>query len=195
MMICSDQLRGAQVFSKIDLRSGYHQLLVNKEDIHKTAFNTRYGQYEWLVMSFGLTNAPAIFMYLMNRVFSPYLDKFIIVFIDDILIYSKNEEDHVKHLEMTLNLLRLHQLYEKFEKCDFWQHEVKFLGHVVSRSGIAMDPTKIEAVLNWKAPTTPTEVRSFLGLAGYYRRFIEGFFQNCSPIDEIDSEECQIHLG
>ena len=115
------------------------------------------------------------FMDLMNRVFSPYLDKFIIVFIDDILIYSKNEEDHAKHLEMTLNLLRSHQLYAKFEKCDFWQHKLKFLGHVVSRSGIAMDPAKIEAVLNWKAPTTPTEVRSFLGLAGYYRRFIEGF--------------------
>ena len=180
-----DQLRGARVFSKIDLRSGYHQLLVKKEDIHKTAFNTRYGQYEWLVMSFGLTNAPAIFMDLMNRVFSPYLDKFIIVFIDDILIYSKNEEDHAKHLEMTLNLLRSHQLYAKFEKCNFWQHEVKFLGHVVSRSGIAMDPAKIEAVLNWKAPTTPTEVRSFLGLAGYYRRFIEGFSKIVLPLTRL----------
>ncbi|KAL6219375.1 hypothetical protein ACLB2K_007134 [Fragaria x ananassa] len=153
-----DQLRGARIFSKIYLRSGYHQLLVKKHDIYKTAFNTRYGQYEWLVMSFGLTNAPAIFMDLMNRVFSLFLDKFIIVFIDDILIYSKNEADHKNHLETTLQGLREHKLYAKFEKCYFWQHQVQFLGHVVSQAGIAMDPAKIEAVFEWKAPTTPTEV-------------------------------------
>ncbi|KAL6225621.1 hypothetical protein ACLB2K_004470 [Fragaria x ananassa] len=180
-----DQLRGARIFLKIDLRSGYHQLLVKKNDIHKTAFNTRYGQYEWLVMSFGLTNAPAIFMDLMNRVFSLFLDKFIIVFIDDILIYSKNEADHKNHLETTLQVLREHKLYAKFEKCDFWQHQVKFLGHVVSQAGIAMDPAKIEAVLEWKAPTTPTEVRSFLGLARYYRRFIEGFSKIALPMTRL----------
>ena len=126
-------------------------------------------------MSFGLTNAPVIFMDLMNRVFSSFLDKFINVFIDDILIYSKNEADHTQHLETTLQVLREHKLYAKFEKCDFWQHQVKFLSHVVSQNGIAMDPAKIKVVLEWKALTTPTEVRSFLGLAGYYRRFIEGF--------------------
>jgi hypothetical protein len=180
-----DQLRGAQIFSKIDLRSGYHQLLVKEGDIAKTAFNTRYGQYEWLVMSFGLTNAPAIFMDLMNRVFSPFLDQFIIVFIDDILIYSKTKEDHKKHLEVALQVLREHKLYAKFEKCDFWQHQVKFLGHVVSQTGIAMDPAKIESVMEWKAPTSPTEVRSFLGLAGYYRRFIEGFSKIALPMTNL----------
>ncbi|KAK9902948.1 hypothetical protein M0R45_001398 [Rubus argutus] len=180
-----DQLRGAQIFSKIDLRSGYHQLLVKEGDIAKTAFNTRYGQYEWLVMSFGLTNAPAIFMDLMNRVFSPFLDQFIIVFIDDILIYSKTKEDHEKHLEAALQVLRAHKLYAKFEKCDFWQSQVKFLGHVVSHRGIAMDPAKIESVMEWKAPTSPTEVRSFLGLAGYYRRFIEGFSKIALPMTKL----------
>ncbi|KAK9942868.1 hypothetical protein M0R45_008513 [Rubus argutus] len=180
-----DQLRGAQIFSKIDLRSGYHQLLVKEGDIAKTAFNTRYGQYEWLVMSFGLTNALAIFMDLMNRVFSPFLDQFIIVFIDDILIYSKIKEDHEKHLEAALQVLRAHKMYAKFEKCDFWQNQVKFLGHVVSHRGIVMDPAKIESVMEWKAPTSPTEVRSFLSLAGYYIRFIEGFSKIALPMTKL----------
>ncbi|GJY72051.1 putative reverse transcriptase domain-containing protein [Tanacetum coccineum] len=167
-----DQLQGARYFSKIDLRSGYHQLRVHEDDIPKTAFRTRYGHFEFTVMPFGLTNAPAIFMDLMNRVCKPYLDKFVIVFIDDILIYSKTKEDHKVHLRLMLELLTKEKLYAKFSKCEFWLQEVHFLGHVVNQSGIHVDPSKIEAVKNWKAPTTPSEVRSFLGLAGYYRRFI-----------------------
>ncbi|GJT06760.1 putative nucleotidyltransferase, ribonuclease H [Tanacetum coccineum] len=170
-----DQLQGSQFFSKIDLRSGYHQLRVHEDDIPKTAFRTRYGHFEFTVMPFGLTNAPAIFMDLMNRVCRPYLDKFVIVFIDDILIYSKTQEEHVEHLRLVLELLKKEKLYAKFSKCEFWLREVQFLGHVINGNGIHVDPSKIEAVKNWKAPRTPTEVRSFLGLAGYYRRFIENF--------------------
>ncbi|GKB60242.1 putative reverse transcriptase domain-containing protein, partial [Tanacetum coccineum] len=170
-----DQLQGSQFFSKIDLRSGYHQLRVHEDDIPKTAFRTRYGHFELTVMPFGLTNAPAVFMYLMNRVRRPYLDKFVIVFIDDILIYSKTRAEHVEHLRLVLGLLKKEKLYAKFSKCEFWLREVQFLGHVINGNGIHIDPSKIEAVKNWKAPRTPTEVRSFLGLAGYYRRFIEKF--------------------
>ncbi|GJV51183.1 putative reverse transcriptase domain-containing protein [Tanacetum coccineum] len=169
-----DQLQGSSVYSKIDLRSGYHQLRVREEDIPKTAFRTRYGHYEFQVMPFGLTNAPAVFMDLMNRVCKPYLDKFVIVFIDDILIYSRNEEEHASHLRIILELLRKEKLYAKFSKCDFWIHIVQFLGHLIDNQGLHVDPAKIEAVKNWTSPTTPTEVRQFLGLAGYYRRFIEG---------------------
>ncbi|KAD4180372.1 hypothetical protein E3N88_28963 [Mikania micrantha] len=167
-----DQLQGATCFSKIDLRSGYHQLRVNDEDIPKTAFRTRYGHYEFVVMPFGLTNAPAVFMDLMNRVCRPYLDQFVIVFIDDILIYSKSEQEHEDHLKKVLELLREEQLYAKFSKCEFWLKEVHFLGHVINRDGIHVDPAKIEAIKNWTTPSTPTEIRSFLGLAGYYRRFV-----------------------
>ncbi|GJW51907.1 putative reverse transcriptase domain-containing protein [Tanacetum coccineum] len=170
-----DQLQGSQFFSKIDLRSGYHQLRVHEDDIPKTAFRTRYGHFEFTVMPFGLTNAPAVFMDLMNRVCRPYLDKFVIVFIDDILIYSKTREEHVEHLRLVLELLKKEKLYAKFSKCEFWLREVQFLRHVINGNGIHVDPSKIEAVKNWKAPRTPTEVRSFLGLAGYYRRFIENF--------------------
>ncbi|GJU18806.1 putative reverse transcriptase domain-containing protein [Tanacetum coccineum] len=138
-----DQLQGACCFSKIDLRSGYHQLRVREEDIPKTAFRTRYGHFEFTVMPFGLTNAPAIFMDLMNRVCKPYLDKFVIVFIDDILIYSKSEEEHEVHLKAILDLLKKEKLYAKFSKCEFWLQEVQFLGHVVNRDGIHVDPSKI----------------------------------------------------
>ncbi|KAI3795824.1 hypothetical protein L1987_38484 [Smallanthus sonchifolius] len=170
-----DQLQGSSFYLKIDLRSGYHQLRVRDEDISKTVFRTRYGHFEFLVMPFGLTNAPAVFMDLMNRVCKPYLDQFIIVFIDDILIYSKSREEHEEHMRLILELLKQEQLYAKFSKCDFWIREVQFLGHVINEKGIHVDPAKVEAIKNWAAPSTPTEVRQFLGLAGYYRRFIEGF--------------------
>ena len=127
-----DQLQGASVFSKIDLRSGYHQLKVKDSDISKTAFRTRYGHYEFLVMPFGVTNAPSVFMDLMNRVFQPYLDLFVIVFIDDILVHSRNKEDHERHLSIVLQTLREKQLYAKFDKCEFWLNSVVFLGHVIS---------------------------------------------------------------
>ncbi|KAI3821419.1 hypothetical protein L1987_08987 [Smallanthus sonchifolius] len=180
-----DQLQGSTCFSKIDLRSGYHQLRVQEEDIPKTAFQTRYGHYEFMVMPFGLTNAPAVFMDLMNHVCKPYLDKFLIVFIDDILIYSKTKADHEQHLRLVLDLLRKEQLYAKFSKCEFWLKEVQFLGHIVNDKGIHVDPAKIEAVKNWNAPKTPTEVRSFLGLAGYYRRFISNFSKIAVPLTAL----------
>ncbi|KAI3784118.1 hypothetical protein L1987_43211 [Smallanthus sonchifolius] len=154
-----DQLQGSSFYSKIYLRYGYHQLRVRDEDISKTAFRTRYGHYEFMVMPFGLTNAPAVFMDLMNRVCKPYLDQFVIVFIDDILIYSKNKEEHEEHLRLKLELLKKEQLYAKFSNCVFWIREVQFLGHVVNEKGIYVDPSKIEAIKNWSALTTPTEVR------------------------------------
>ena len=177
-----DQLQGAQVFSKIDLRSGYHQLRVKEDDIPKTAFRTRYGHYEFLVMPFGLTSAPAIFMDLMNRVFHEYLDWFVIVFIDDILVYSKSQEKHEEHLRMVLQILRDKNLYAKLKKCEFWLNQVVFLGHVISRDGITMDPSKIEAIVNWAVPTNVSEVRSYLSLASYYRRFVEGFSRIATPL-------------
>jgi len=142
-----DQLYGAVVFSKIDLRSGYRQILVKAEDVHKTAFRSRDGHYEFLVMPFGVTNAQAIFMDYMNRIIRPFLDKFMVVFIDDILIYSRTREEHAEHLRTVLNILREKQLYAKLSKCDFWMSEIQFLGHVIFVQGISVDPSKVEVVL------------------------------------------------
>lgn len=170
-----DQLVGACVFSKIDLRSGYHQIRVKDDDIQKMAFRTRYGHYEYVVMPLGVTNAPGMFMEYMNRIFRLYLDKFVVVFIDDILIYSKSKEEHVDHLRIVFQVLKERQLYAKLSKCEFWLEKVSFLVHVISGEGIAINPSKVDAVLQWEVPKTVTEIRSFLGLAGYYRRFIESF--------------------
>nr|CAB3504395.1 unnamed protein product [Digitaria exilis] len=170
-----DQLAGARVFSKIDLHSGYHQIKIRPCDIPKTSFSTRYGLYKFLVISFGLTNAPAYFMYLMNSVFMSELDKFVMVFIDDILIYSKNEEEHAEHLRIVVQRLRDHQLYAN----------VKFLGHTVSTDGISVDPTKVQEVMDWQPPTSVHEIRSFLGLAGYYRHFIPDFSRIAKPMTEL----------
>ncbi|WVZ93769.1 hypothetical protein U9M48_039726, partial [Paspalum notatum var. saurae] len=186
-----DQLQGACVFSKINLRSGYHQLKIHPSDIPKTAFTTKYGLYEYIVMSFGLTNAPAYFMQLMNSVFMDYLDKFVVVFIDDILIYSKTEAEHEEHLRLVLQRLREHKLYDKFSKCEFWIDEVRFLGHVVSKGGIAVDPSKVSTVTNWKVPEIPKEVRGFLGLAGYYRRFIENFSRIAKPMTSLLEKDAE----
>ncbi|GJS15418.1 putative reverse transcriptase domain-containing protein [Tanacetum coccineum] len=180
-----DQLQGSSVYSKINLRSGYHQLRVKDEDIPKTAFRTRYRHYEFQVMPFGLTNAPAMFMDLMHRVCQPYLDKFAIVFIDDILIYSRNKEEHADHLRIILELLKKEKLYAKFSKCDFWISIVQFLGHVIDSQGIHVDPAQIEAVKDRASPTIPTEVRQFLGLTGYYRRFIKGFSKIAKPLTKL----------
>jgi hypothetical protein len=160
-----DQLRGACVFSKADLRSGYHQLKIHECDIPKSAFVSRYGLYEYTVMSFGLTNAPAYFMYLMNKIFMEYLDKFVMLFIDDILVYSRSEEEH---LRLALQKLRENRLYAKLSKCEFWMKQVAFLGHVISKGGISVDPNKVQDVLSWNVPTSVGDIRSFLGLAGYY---------------------------
>ena len=180
-----DQLKGVGVFLKIDLRSGYYQLRVKEVDVPKTAFRTRYGHYECLVMPFGLTNAPATFMDLMNRVFRPYLDQFVVVFIDDRLVYSRDEQEHEQHLKIVLQTLREKKLYAKLNKCDFWLKEVSSLGHIVSAEGIRVDPAKIEVMVNWKPPRSVTEVSSFLGLAGYYRRFVKGFSIIASPLTQF----------
>jgi hypothetical protein len=177
-----DQMKGVSVFLKIDLRSGYHQLKIRKSDIPKTAFHTRYGLYEYTVMSFGLTNAPTYFMYIMNKVVMEYLDKFVVVFIDDILIFSKTEEEHEKHLRMVLEKPISNQLYAKFSKCESWLTKVAFLGHVISAGGVSVDPSKVKDVLNWTLPTNASEIQSFLGLAGYYRRFIKDFSKIAKPM-------------
>jgi hypothetical protein len=163
-----DQLQGARVFSKVDLRSGCHQVRVKEEDIPKTAFRTRYGHYKFLVMSFGLTNALAVFMDTINRVFHDYLDQFTVVFIDNILIYSRTSKEHEEHLRKVLERLRNEKLYATLEKCEFWMDSVSFLGHVIFGKGVAVDPEKVKAVVEWSRPTSVFKIQSFLGLAGYY---------------------------
>jgi hypothetical protein len=183
--ILFDQLDGARVFSKIVLRSGYHQIKIRPCDIPKTTFSTCYGLYEFLMMSFGLTNASAYFMYLMNSVFMTELDKFVVVFIEDILIYSKNEKEHAKHLRTVLQRLRDHKLYAKFSKCEFWLKSVKLLGHTISQNGISVDPSKVQEVMDWKPPKSVHQFRSFLGLAGYYHRFIPDFSRIAKPMTKL----------
>jgi hypothetical protein len=180
-----DRLQGAQYFSKIDLRNGYHQVRIADEDIHKTAFRTRYGHFEFLVLPFGLTNAPATFMHLMQQVFRPYLDEFVIVFLDDILIYSKTAEEHQQHLTKVLQVLRENQLYAKRSKCEFWKQEISFLGHVVSSQGIKMEASKVDAIVSWPRPHSVHDLRSFLGLAGYYRKFVKSFSTIAGPLGEL----------
>jgi hypothetical protein len=168
-----DQVRGAKVFSSLDLRQGYHQIRVKEQDVHKTAFHTRYGHYEFCVLPFGLTNAPAVFMRLMNDIMRPLLDKCVVVFLDDILVYSHSHEEHQQHLRRVLEILREHKLYAKLSKCEFGKSSVTFLGHVLSADGIHTEPNKIRAIESWPTPANVEELRSFLGLASYYRRFIK----------------------
>eukprot|EP00253_Pinus_taeda_P006753 PITA_06753 len=188
-----DQVKGATVFSKIDLRSGYHQIRIKDEDIAKTAFRTRYGHYEFVVLSFWLTNAPATFMCLMNSIFHQYLDRFVLIFIDDILVYSRTMEEHQEHLRKVLQTLREHQLYAKFSKCDFFKEEIQYLGHVITKEGIAVDPEKIKAIMDWPVPKDVADVRSFMGLAGYYRRFVEGFSKVAFPITSLQKKGKTFH--
>ncbi|GKA29795.1 putative reverse transcriptase domain-containing protein [Tanacetum coccineum] len=190
-----DQLQGSSVYSKVDLRYGYHQLRVRDEDIPKRAFRTRYGHYEFQVMPFGLTNAPAVFMDLMNQVCKPFLDKFVIVFIDDILIYSRNKVEHEGYLKQIMELLKKEELYAKFSKCDFWLSKVQFLGHVIDREGIHVDPAKIESIRDWASPKTSIEICQFLGLAGYYRRFIEGFSKIAKPMTKLTPKSMKFDWG
>jgi hypothetical protein len=180
-----DQLHGAYVFSKIDLQSGYHQLKSQECDILKTAFVLRYGLYEYTVMSFGLNSAPAYFMYLMNKIFMEYLDKFVMVFIDDILVYPRSEEEHEDHLRLVLQKLRDHKLYARLSKCEYWLKQVAFLGHIVSKGGISVYPSKIQDVLSWNVPTSVGNILSFLGLVGYYRKFIKGFWKISKSMTEL----------
>ncbi|GKB77301.1 putative reverse transcriptase domain-containing protein [Tanacetum coccineum] len=190
-----DQLQGSSVYSKIDMRSGYHQLRVHEEDIPKTAFRTPYSHYEFQVMPFGLTNAPAVFIDLMNRVCKPYLDMFVIVFIDGILIYSKSKQEHEDRLKLILELLKKDELYAKFSKCEFWIPRVQFLGHMIDCKGIPMDPAKIKSIKNWASPKTLTDIRQFLGLGGYYRRFIEGFSKIAKPLTNLTQNTVMFEWG
>jgi hypothetical protein len=180
-----DRLKGAKVFSKLDLRQGYHQIRVAEGHEEKTAFNTRYGQFEFTVMPFGLTNAPATFMSLMNKVFHPLLDKFVVVFMDDILIYSRNEAEHAEHLKAVLQLLKDNQLYCKLSKCDFAKDKVEFLGHIVTTDGVLVDPKKVAAVQDWPVPRDVHDVRSFLGLCNFYRVFVQGYAGIAAPLTDL----------
>ena len=180
-----DQLQGAKVFFKIDLRSSYHQLRVPDEDVSKTAIRTRYGHFEFLVMPFGLTNAPTTFMDLMNRIFRPYLDQFVIVFIDDILIYSGSGEEHAEHLRIVLQTMQEHWLYGKLSKCQLLARQCRLFGtHSFCRGGLS-GSAEVEAILNLKPPTGVTEIRSFLGLVGYYRKFVDGFWKIALPLTRL----------
>ena len=184
-----EQLRGVRVYSKINLHIGYHQLRVRKADIRKMAFRTRYGHFEFIVIPFGLTNAPAAFIDLMHRMFQPYLDQFVMVFVDNVLIYSKLEEEHKGHLRTIIQALRNHQLYAKFSKCEFWLTEVRFLGHMVSTSSVYVDQKKVEALMSWERPKLVFEIHSFLGLVGYYRMFIEDFSKLAAPMTRFTRKE------
>ena len=177
-----DELHGSKLFSKIDLRSGYHQIRMREGDEWKTAFKTKHGLYEWTVMPFGLTNAPSTFMRLMNEVLKLFLGRFVVVYLDDILVYSRNEEEHLIHLRDVFETLRAQRLYGKLEKCSFLVDNVVFLGYVVSKDGVSVDQSKIEAIKSWPNPKTISEVRSFHGLASFYRRFIRDFSTITSPI-------------
>ena len=190
-----DRLQGARYFSKIDLRSGYHQVRISDGDVEKTAFRTRYGHYEFLVLPFGLTNAPATFMHLMQQVFKEYLDEFVIVFLDDILIYSRTEAEHINHIKKVLVKLREHKLYAKMSKCDFFKQSINFLGYVVTKDGITMDSDKVKAITEWPPLNNVRDVRSFLGLAGYYRRFVKGFSSIAAPLTELLKNEVEFNWG
>ena len=190
-----DRLQGAKYFSKIDLRSGYHQIRIDPDDIPKTAFRTRYGHFEFLVLPFGLTNAPATFMHLMHQTFRQELDEFVIVFLDDILIYSKTLEEHREHVRRVLEVLRKEKLYAKESKCELFKTEVEFLGHLVGRDGVRMMENKVKAVQDWPTPTRATHVRSFLGTAGYYRKFIKDFSAIAAPLTELTKESVKFDWG
>ena len=177
------------MYSKIALRSRYHQLRVQEGEVPKTAFRTSYGHYEFLVMPFGFTNAPVAFMDLMNRVFQLYLDRFVTIFIDDILVYSGSPKEHSEHLRIVLQTLRERQLYAKLIKCQFWLDRVAFLGHVISAEGVSVNPHKIEVVVSWKPPKNVSEVRSFLGLTRYYKKFVEGFSRIAAPLTKLTRKD------
>jgi len=183
-----DQLYGANIFSRLDLKSGYHQIRIKDDDIEKTAFRTRYGSFEFVVLPFGLTNAPPTFMRLMNSIFHKHLDEFVIIYLDDILIYSKNESEHLHHIKLVLQLLRDNYLYVNKAKCEFGVDQLEFVGHIVTANGIKADENKVIAIKNWPIPRNSTSVRSFLGAAGFYRRFIPNFSETAAPLTDLTKD-------
>ncbi|MCO5579599.1 hypothetical protein L7F22_033456 [Adiantum nelumboides] len=188
-----DQLQGTCYFTKIDLHSGYHQVRIRSVDIPKIAFQTRFGHYEFLVMPFGLTNVLATFMTLMDSVLRPYLGKFIIVFLDDILIYNSTEEDHLEHLKKVFDLLREHNLYAKESKCDFLKTEIQYLGHVISSQCVHMDMSKVYAIVHWPHPTNLEQLQIFLGFAGFYHKYVRNYAKIAMPM--IDQLKERMILG
>ncbi len=180
-----DQLVGAKCFSSLDLAQGYHQIRISKEDVTKTAFRTPVGHFEYLVMPFGLTNAPATFQSVMNNMFREYLGKFVLVYLDDILVYSKSKEEHVQHVQKVLDILRQHKFYAKMKKCQFMTPELLYLGHVISEHGVKPDPKKVSALQTWQTPSNVHEVRSFLGFGNYFRKFIQGYSSLVSPLTNL----------
>ena len=177
-----DQLRGAKYFSKIDLKSGYHQVPIEPSDVWKTAFKAKEGLFEWLVMPFGLTNAPATFMRMMDDILRPFTNSFVVVYLDDILIFSQTWEEHLHHIRQVLQTLRQHKLCANLEKCSFGMTQVQYLGYIIDEKGVHVDPSKIQVIRDWPAPTTLTELRSFLGLANFYCRFVLGFSHITWPL-------------